>query len=336
MFNYANSGVTVSSILDNRRATNDNLYPIKIRVTFQRIRKYYSTGKYLKSEAWEKLPDTKSKKMLSIRFDIQNTFDIVKDTVQGLLHEGGFSFEALNRRLNKAPSDTLNAGFKIKIQELLDNEQVGTHLFYQDALKSVESYGGENISYTAVTVDWLKCYEKYMLKLGRAYTTIGMYCRAIRSIINEAKRAGIIKENQYPFGNGKYEIPTGTGRKLALTLQQIKSVANYTDGKETTEKYRDMWFFSYLCNGINFADMLTLKYSNIRNGEICFLRAKTTRTSKVKKEVCAILTPEMNAIIKKWGNKSQKPDEYIFKYLTVNSGQSDHPVPIQIDHVLPI
>ena len=316
MFNYANSGVTVSSILDNRRATNDNLYPIKIRVTFQRIRKYYSTGKYLKSEAWEKLPDTKSKKMLSIRFDIQNTFDTVKDTVQGLLYEGGFSFEALNSRLNKSPSDTLNAGFKIKIQALLDNEQVGTHLFYQDAFKSVESYGGENISYTAVTVDWLKCYEKYMLKLGRAYTTIGMYCRAIRSIINEAKRAGIIKENQYPFGNGKYEIPTGTGRKLALTLQQIKSVANYTDGKETTEKYRDMWFFSYLCNGINFADMLTLKYSNIRNGEICFLRAKTTRTSKVKKEVCAILTPEMNAIIMKWGNKSQKPDEYIFKYLT--------------------
>ena len=316
MFNYANSGVTVSSILDNRRATNDNLYPIKIRVTFQRIRKYYSTGKYLKSEAWEKLPDTKSKKMLSIRFDIQNTFDIVKDTVQGLLYEGGFSFEALNSRLNKSPSDTLNAGFKIKIQALLDNEQVGTHLFYQDAFKSVESYGGENISYTAVTVDWLKCYEKYMLKLGRAYTTIGMYCRAIRSIINEAKRAGIIKENQYPFGNGKYEIPTGIGRKLALTLQQIKSVAYYTDGKETTEKYRDMWFFSYLCNGINFADMLTLKYSNIRNGEICFLRAKTSRTSKVKKEVCAILTPEMNAIIMKWGNKSQKPDEYIFKYLT--------------------
>ena len=112
MFNYANNGVTVSSILDDRRATNDNLYPIKIRVTFQRTRKYYPTGKYLKSEAWENLPDTKSKKMLSTRFDIQNTFDIVKDTVQGLLHEGGFSFEALNSRLNKSPSDTLNAGFK--------------------------------------------------------------------------------------------------------------------------------------------------------------------------------------------------------------------------------
>lgn len=36
----------------------------------------------------------------------------------------------------------------------------------------------------------------------------------------------------------------------------------------------------------------------------------------MKKEVCAILTPEMNAIIKKWGNISQKQEDYIFKYLT--------------------
>ena len=160
MFNYANNGVTVSSILDNRRATNDNLYPIKIRVTFQRVRKYYSTGKYITTEEWGKLPDAKSKKMLSIRLDIQNTFDIVKDTVQGLIHEGGFSFGALNSRLNKSPSDTLNAGFKIKIQALLDNEQVGTHLFYQDAFRSVESFGGENILYTTVAVDWLLHYSK--------------------------------------------------------------------------------------------------------------------------------------------------------------------------------
>lgn len=101
-----------------------------------------------------------------------------------------------------------------------------------------------------------------------------MYCRAIRSVINEAKSVGIIKENQYPFGNGKYEIPTGKGRKLALTLQHIKYVSNFSDGTEATEKYHDMWFFSYLCNGINFADMLTLKYSNIRNGEICFFTYK--------------------------------------------------------------
>ncbi|MDR0574385.1 MAG: tyrosine-type recombinase/integrase [Tannerella sp.] len=62
--------------------------------------------------------------------------------------------------------------------------------------------------------------------------------------------------------------------------------------------------------------MLTLKYSNIHNGEISFLRAKTARTSKVKKEVSAIITPEMQAIIDRWGNKEHKPDSYIFGYLS--------------------
>jgi integrase len=103
---------------------------------------------------------------------------------------------------------------------------------------------------------------------------------------------------------------------MALTLQQIKSVVTYSDGTAATEKYRDMWFFSYLCNGINFADLLTLKYSNIRNGEICFLRAKTARTSKVKKEVNAVITPEMQTIIDKWGTKPQSQDNYILPYLT--------------------
>ncbi|WP_159519730.1 hypothetical protein [Sunxiuqinia indica] len=37
--------------------------------------------------------------------------------------------------------------------------------------------------------------------------------------------------------------------------------------------------------------MLKLKYSNIRNGEICFMRSKTVRTSKIEKETCAVPTP---------------------------------------------
>ncbi|MDR1644558.1 MAG: site-specific integrase [Tannerellaceae bacterium] len=318
MYNYSNNGVTVASIIDDRRATNENLYPVKIRVTYRRVRKYYSTGKTLSMEDWTKLPETKSKSLILIRMDIQNSFEKIKETVQELEYEEGFSFDALNARLCKTVSDTVNIAFRTKIQTLLDNAQVGSHLYYKDALRSIENFAGNRILFESITVDWLRKYEKYLLNNGRSYTTIGMYCRAIRCIMNEGKKAGVLKENQYPFGNGRYEIPTGQGRKLALTIQQVKSIVTYTDGREATERYRDLWFFSYLCNGINFADMLTLKYSNIHNGEICFLRAKTSRTAKLKKEVCAILTPEMQAIIDRWGNKDRKPDSYIFGYLSGN------------------
>ena len=182
-------------------------------------------------------------------------------------------------------------------------------------MKTIEDFAGKNIPFEYITVAWLKKLEKHLLDTGRNYTTIGMRCRAIRSIMNDALTSGIIKEKQYPFGRGKYEIPTGQGRKLALTLQQIKTLVTYSDGSEATEHYRDLWFFSYLCNGINFADLVTLRYANIQNDEIYFTRAKTINTSRVKKEICAVITPEMRTIMDKWGNADKNPDSYIFGFL---------------------
>lgn len=129
-----------------------------------------------------------------------------------------------------------------------------------------------------------------------------------------ARKDGIIKESQYPFGKGKYEVPNGSSRKLALTLEQIKKLITYSDETQATEKYRDLWFFSYLCNGINFRDMIYLQYSNIINGEICFIRAKTARNTKHSKIIHAVITPEMQTIINKWGNPDTRPENYIFPF----------------------
>jgi len=316
MFSYANNGITISSILDQRREMNGGTYPVKIRVTFKRERKYYSTGKNLSTEDWEKLSDTKSKKQISVRTDIQFSFDKVKNAVIQLERDDNFSFTALNIYLGQSSVDnTLGIAFQAKIESLLSENRIGSYNYYSDTLKTIEDFAGKNIPFEYITVAWLKKFEKHLLDTGRNYTTIGMRCRAIRSIMNEALTSGIIREKQYPFGRGKYEIPTGQGRKLALTLQQIKMLVTYSDGSEATEHYRDLWFFSYLCNGINFADLVTLKYANIQNDEIYFTRAKTTNTSRVKKEICAIITPEMRTIMDKWGNANKNPDSYIFGFL---------------------
>ena len=106
MFNYSNNGVTVASIIDDRRATIENLYPVKIRITYKRVRKYYATGKMLSIEEWEKIPDTKRKSLIATRADIQNSFEKIKNIVQELEYENGFSFDALNAQLSKTISDT--------------------------------------------------------------------------------------------------------------------------------------------------------------------------------------------------------------------------------------
>ncbi len=315
MFNYSHNGITIASILDTRRIVKDGKFPVKIRVTYRRDHKYYSTGKTLTLEDWENLPSTKIRAFSEIKTDIQNSFDHVKKIVQILEANNNFSFEFLNRDMGKGVTDTLNTAFKAKISNLEADGRPGTQVYYHSALKSIERFSGDKIPFGHITVKWLEDYEKYMLEQKRSYTTIGMYFRAIRTIMNEAKRAGIIQDNQYPFGRDKKEIQTGTSRKLALSLPQIKSIVTFSDGNDTTDRYRDLWFFSYLCNGINFADLVRLKYSNIQNGEISYLREKTRRTSKVKKEIQAILTPEMQTIIQKWGNSDKSPNGFIFPYL---------------------
>jgi hypothetical protein len=100
MYNYSNNGITISSILEDRRVTV-NGYPVKIRVTYKRLRKYYATSKTLSIENWNKLPETKSKTRIAIRSDIQNTFERIKVTVIELERGNGFSYDALNLRLGK-------------------------------------------------------------------------------------------------------------------------------------------------------------------------------------------------------------------------------------------
>lgn len=156
-----------------------------------------------------------------------------------------------------------------------------------------------------------------MLDKNRSYTTIGMYMRNLRAVKNEAILSGSLDSSYYSFGRGKYEIPTSESRKLALSLHIIKQIYQFESLTDPTiPKYRDLWMFSYFCNGANFNDILRLKFRNISGNEISFFRGKTINTSKKKKEIVVYLTDEMRKIIERIGNPIQLPDNYIFPYLT--------------------
>ena len=315
MFKYSRDGVSVLTILDTRRAKKSGLFPVKVQVVFRRKQKYYSTGKELSKEDWERLLKAKSRLLTEIRTDIESSFSNIKQQVNELAQKGEFNIETLNFRLGKQIRDVnLRSTFNMKMQELKDNGQANTYLSYQSALKSLESFGGTNIPLDRITIDWLKRCERFFLSEGKSYSSISIYFRTLKCVLNRAVRDGILKESSFPFGKNKYEIPKGCGRKLALTLPEIKKVMSYQDETSDLEEFRDLWFFSYLCNGINFMDLLFLQYSNIVDEEICFIRSKTSRTAKHNKEIHATITPEMWNIIHKWGNPQLTPQTYIFKY----------------------
>lgn len=312
--NYSKDGVTVAAVIDTSHPKKNGLFPVRIRVTYRRRLCYYTTGKDLTAEEWEILPATKARALVAVRKDIESSYQIVRAAVEELAASGGFSLDALNNRLKGAASDTVNTMFRAKIEELKRAGRVGSMLVYDNVQKGLERFAGAHIRFEAVTVSWLGRYADFLRKEGKTQTTIAIHLRHLRAILNEAKRLGSIKDAQYPFGRDKYEIQAGEGRKLALTLEQIGQIANYEDGTEATAKYRDYWLFLYLCNGINVADFVKLRYRDIVDGEICFVRQKTERTTKTRKEIRVAVVPQMQAIIDRWGN-TPAPNNFIFPIL---------------------
>lgn len=320
MYKYSKDGVSVLTVLDKRKAKKNGLYPVKVQVIYNRKQKYYTTGQELTIKEWEQLPQSKTHKLSSVRYGLENSFSLIKQQVEALVFRGDFSFDILNARLGRYSGIFVNSVFLKKMEELQTNGQANTYLSYKGTLHKIEQFAGKQISFQEITINWLNRCEHFWLSTGSSYSSMSFYFRNLKCIINMARKDGIIKESQYPFGKGKYEVPSGSGRKLALTLEQIKRLVTYTDGTKLTEMYRDLWFFSYLCNGINYRDMLFLQYSNIINGEICFIRAKTARNTKHSKIIHAVITPEMQSIIDKWGNSNTSPDNYIFPFAKGTEG----------------
>lgn len=323
MIKVVKNGVVVSVLLDTRTVNKEGTYPVKIKVYFQGKPKYYSTGICMSTkDELEEVLESKSKKNIEIQDIIGKELSRILKNVDILVERGTFSFSNLNNMLGKNIGGTLNEMISAKIKELENEEKFGTSAFYKGTLSLLKRYMKHDILINEVTVEWLNGLEKFILKTA-SQTTVAMNMRNIRATMNIAKQVGVIRESDYPFGRGKYQIKEGSGKKKALNKKQLKAIAEYSDGSMTTEFYRDLWLFIYFCNGLNVADLISLKFSDIQNGEISFIRKKTKDRTRDVKRIYAAITPEMYSIINKWGNDPKK-SIYIFPFLKPGDSAWEH------------
>jgi len=222
-----------------------------------------------------------------------------------------------------------------RAKELREEGRVGTAITFECAAVSLKGFTQvETLQFNKVTVKFLQKYESWFLepivttithKNGtteekirqRSTTTLGIYLRNLRAVYRKAMKAGIVSNDHYPFGQDGYQIPTGTNVKKALTQEEVSKIASAKLQAESWIHYcRDLWLFSYLCNGANVKDIARLQYKNINGDVIYFQRAKTARERRRQPKVIqVIITRQLGRIIDQWGNKPGKPEAYIFDIL---------------------
>lgn len=310
-------GVSTAIILDLRRTRKDGTFPVRLRVTYRRQQKYYLTDYSLTPEEYAK---TQTEKPRGNYKELQLTFQAIEQRANDIINKlPEFTFEIFEKNyLNVSVKNDVFGAFKNQIERLGKEGRAGTADAYKCTLNSLLAYHKKKLlSYSVITPDYLRDYENWMVKSGKSLTTVGIYLRNLRVLFNEAIANGEISQVSYPFGKRKYQIPAGRNVKKALVLTDIEKLFNYEPKTDSEARSRDLWIFSYLCNGINIKDIARLKYSNLDKIKISFIRAKTERTTRQnRKTIIAMRTPEVDSIIERWGNKPAYPDSYVFPLLT--------------------
>lgn len=307
-------------ILEKRRPRiKDGKFPVRLRITINRRSRYYGLGAYLSEEDFDKMfisrPRQKYKKMLAEFVQEEKRATEILEAMEVP------SFDQFRRLfLQKGVGGgNVENYFLSYVQECKNDDRHGTASSYECSLNSLKGVMGlENVNFRDVTPRWLKTYERKMLDENKSISTIGVYLRPLRHLYRKAISDGVVQEKYYPFGNsrdGKYEIPTSENRKRPLNMDELQALANYS-GNNVWEKYRDFFLLSYYLMGLNFYDLLTLRWSQLEDNRLTIIRHKTRNTSRSRQRpINIVVNEEALEIIEKRGNKD---GELIFDVVKAN------------------
>lgn len=232
---------------------------------------------------------------------------------------GTGKFDKIRSKINFEPLGPLAVAFGEYIKVLEAQDRIGTSEAYFFSLMNLLKFR-KMLRFEDITVQFLYEFEKWMLSRNKSYTSIGIYIRNLRAIINLPKNKKLFSEENYPFGRGKYLVPTGTNIKKALDLTDIKKIYDYrAQTNEKNEMFaRDMWLFGYFSNGINPKDIACLKYENITEEDFIIIQREKTRftTRANPKKITIPINDDMRRIMDQWGTVNRDPTDYIFPILT--------------------
>jgi integrase/recombinase XerD len=310
---------------DSRRLKADGKFPVRLRVYFQGKTRYYPVNLDLSEKEFAGATASNPRKAYvehhELLEDIKEKAKAARDSLTI------FSFEAFEKKLydTAPPKEDIPSYYHSYMKEMESEGRVGTISSYNLSLKSLLAHRTyraagrqpDQLGFLSIDEAWLKGYERWMLERGKSLTTVGIYLRPLRAIYNQAIADGLITREYYPFGKRKYQIPSGRNVKKALSKEELRKLYEHPVEEGTVhEKAKNFWFLSYLCNGMNMKDILLLRYRDISDDKIAFVREKTKNTTKSnQKPIVVMLNQAIKAIINKWGQKQASPATYIFPVL---------------------
>lgn len=270
-------------ILLRKKSNNEGNFPIVLRLTKDRKVKIITLGLECTSKDWD---ERNSQLKKSHTNHIQMNTLISKHMLKASKIINKFELDEIDFTLSQFESEFRGLKDKnIAVKDFWDNKisdlvlagRIGNARAFRDTMKSFfKFYKNHKLLFREITVEVLDNYETFLRSNGGTDGGIGVKMRALRALYNDAIRKGTVDEKYYPFKVFKVSKFKSSGIKKSLTTSEIKKIRGFDERKfpELAES-KKLFVFSYFTGGMNFYDIMKLRWENIQNERIVYTRSKT-------------------------------------------------------------
>lgn len=265
------------------KPTKDGLYPVILRITKNRKSKLISLGLECLKKDWDEV----NAQFKRTHFNqIQRNILISKHFYRALKILDDFSIEEVDFTLDQfeekfrgiEPNKTTVLEFWNEvISDLIKSGKAGNAKALNETKNSLFSfYKKHNLMFKEITPGFLEKYEVYLRQNNNSDGGVAFKMRELRSIYNKALIKKVVDEKHYPFKVYKISKLKVGNIKKALTRDEIRLIENIDESKyPSLADAKRIFMFSYYCRGINYFDIMQLKWSNISENRISYIRSKT-------------------------------------------------------------
>lgn len=301
-------------ITQRTKILSNGEYPIFLRITKDRKSKYISLKLSCDISQWNEIKSefrksyVNYKQMNAALIEIRNRAEkIISDYLAKGEDITLDEFEALflNFKLDKKVS--VNDFWQEHIDDLNKSGRTGNARFFRDSKTSFFKFlGNKTIYFKDITPLLLDKYEVYLRSNDNIDSGIAVKMRAIRALYNDAIKKGCASKDYYPFITYKISKLKGSSNKRALSIDNVHKIINQDLSEHPNLiNTRNYFVFSYYTRGMNFNDMMKLKWDDITEDKITYVRGKTKGRFVIK-----ILEP-VREILEYYRNQ-KRPTKYVF------------------------
>jgi site-specific recombinase XerD len=184
---------------------------------------------------------------------------------------------------------------------------------FKDAKRQLMKFSkADKIPFREISYQFITKFDEWFSSRGVALNSIFVYMRALKTLINYAKKEGLIEDSFNPFKDisfSKYrKVQT---RKKALAKNKIDAIKALEFEPGDHMHFSKAYFlFSYYCRGINFKDMAYLTWKNISDNCLNYTRKKTGKYYIFRLEIPAL------QILEQFKSEFTDENSFIFPILS--------------------